>query len=196
MGNLEKINESQEHSPTPDQNLELIANKQQETIRQNLEKHEKIQHEKLQDIRNEVEQVSSKHEKEGQLQEKKLAAEKSPSERRGHGKISSKQKDASFKKTITTIQTELPLPSRAFSKLIHNKAVEKVSDTVGSTIARPNAILAGSAFAFVFTLVIFLVARYYGYPLSGSETIAGFIIGWATGLLFDYLRVMISGKTS
>jgi len=43
-------------------------------------------------------------------------------------------------------------------------------------------------------LIIYLFARHYGYPLSGSETIAAFILGWVMGLLFDYLRVMITGK--
>jgi len=192
MASQEKINENRERLSVPDRGLESIADKQREVIRENFEKHEKAHQEKLEDIRDEVEKAHVKHEKEGRLQEK----EASKSERRGHGKISKKQKDIAYKKTLKTIQSDLPLASRTFSKIIHNKAVERVSDSVGATIARPNAILAGSAFAFVFTLIIFLVARHYGYPLSGTETIAGFIVGWATGILFDYLRLMISGKTS
>lgn len=195
MAHQEKISESRERISVPDRSLETIADRQREVIQENLEKHEKAHHEKLEDIRDEVEKVSVKHEKENRSKEKESSAEKL-AERRGHGKISKKQKDITYKKTLKTIQSDLPLASRSFSKVIHNKAVEKVSDIVGSTVARPNAILAGSAFAFVFTLAIFLVARYYGYPLSGAETIAGFAVGWATGVLFDYLRLMISGKPS
>lgn len=195
MANQEKISENRERISVPDRSLETIADKQREIIKENLEKHEKAHHEKLEDIRDKVEKATAKQEKEGRTSEKESNAEKL-TERRGHGKISKKQKDITYKKTLKTIQSDLPLASRSFSKLIHNKAVEKVSDVVGSTVARPNAILAGSAFAFVFTLIIFLIARYYGYPLSGTETIAGFVVGWATGILFDYLRLMISGRPS
>ena len=85
-------------------------------------------------------------------------------------------------------------PGRAFSSFIHNKTVEKVSESVGNTVARPNAILSGAVFAFLFTLVIYLVARHNGYPISGSETIASFALGWILGLLFDYIRVLVLGK--
>lgn len=196
MSDQEKLNENRERLSTPDRELETLADRQREVIRENLEKHEKAHHEKLEDIRDEVEKVSASHEKEAGTKDKEKSAEKSASERRGHGKISKKQKDITYKKTLKTVQADLPLPSRAFSKLIHNRAVEKASDVVGATVARPNAILAGSAFAFVFTLTIFLVARYYGYPLSGTETIAGFVVGWATGILFDYLRLMVTGRPS
>lgn len=196
MTNQEKITGNQEHTQSPDSHLESIADRQRESIRESFEKHENAHHENLDVVKNEaLEKATSKHEKK-EAHEKAAKAEKLTVEGRGHGKISKKQKDAALKKTLKTVQSELSLPSRVFSKLIHNKAIEKTSDVVGSTIARPNAILAGSAVAFLFTLTIFLVARYYGYPLSGSETIAGFIVGWATGILFDYLRVMISGKTS
>jgi hypothetical protein len=104
------------------------------------------------------------------------------------------QGKASYKRTMKEAQAQMSAPQRSFSKTIHNPVVEKTSEVVGSTVARPNAILAGSVTAFLFTLVIYLVAKYYGYPLSGTETIAGFILGWAVGLLFDYLRVMVTGK--
>jgi hypothetical protein len=115
----------------------------------------------------------------------------SPAVRRGSIKS---ERGASYKRTMTHIQSEMSAPSRAFSKVIHNKAVEKTSDVVGATVARPNAILAGSIFAFVFTLATYLVAKHYGYQLSGFETIGSFALGWVVGLLFDFFRVMITGK--
>jgi FtsZ-interacting cell division protein ZipA len=110
-----------------------------------------------------------------------------PAQRRAKAK-------ASYKATMKETQAQLSAPARTFSKVIHNPAVERTSEAVGSTVARPNAILAGSLTAFLFTLAIYVVARHYGYPLSGFETIAAFIVGWAVGLLVDYLRVMITGK--
>lgn len=101
---------------------------------------------------------------------------------------------ASYKKTMTETQAHMKPAERTFSKVIHNPAVEKTSEVVGGTIARPNAILAGSVTAFLFTLGLYVFAKHYGYPLKGSETIAAFILGWFVGILFDYLRVMITGK--
>lgn len=117
----------------------------------------------------------------------------SPAVRRGSIKS---ERAASYKRTMAHVQSEMSAPSRAFSRVIHNKAVEKASDVAGATIARPNAILAGSIFAFVFTLATYLIAKHYGYQLSGFETIGSFALGWVVGLLFDYLRVMITGKHS
>lgn len=90
----------------------------------------------------------------------------------------------------------MPASQRAFSKFIHNPAVEKTSEAVGNTVARPNAILAGAVVAFFLVLLVYVVAKFYGYRLSGFETIGAFIIGWIIGILYDFFRVMITGKKS
>lgn len=174
----------------PQEHQERLKNDRQEKLKdtseQSRENTEKLTHDAL-------EQATSK---EKDQTAKKAEREVATKERR-HDKIVPKtQRKAAYKRTMKQVQTELPPVSRTFSKIIHNKVVERVSDAVGSTIARPNAILTGSVLAFVFTLVIFLVARYYGYPLSGTETIAAFTLGWLIGLLFDYLRLEFTGGKS
>lgn len=120
----------------------------------------------------------------------------STSASRYNGAIGKKQREESYKKTIKRVQSELPASSRTFSKIIHNKSVEKISDIAGSTIARPNAILSGSIVAFIMTLLTYAIAKNIGYTLSGFETIAAFIIGWLIGIVYDYLKVIITGKRS
>lgn len=110
--------------------------------------------------------------------------------------ISKKDKSNSFNATMREVRSQLSPTSRAFSKVIHQPAVEKISDAIGSTVARPDAILGGSVVAFLFTLAIYLVARINGYPLSGTETIASFVAGWVLGLIIDYIRLLILGKRS
>jgi hypothetical protein len=112
------------------------------------------------------------------------------------GPIDKKTREKSFNQTMKRVQTELPTSSRAFSKVIHNKTVEKTSEALASTIARPNAILAGAVAAFFLTLITYTVAKTIGYRLSGSETIVAFIIGWIIGLTYDYFRLMITDKKS
>lgn len=109
-------------------------------------------------------------------------------------RVSKKEKDKEFNETMKSVRTHLSAPERTFSKFVHNKAVEKTSDVVGATVARPNAILAGSISAFILTGAVYIIARTFGYPLSGFETIGAFMIGFVLGILFDFFRVMITGK--
>ncbi len=142
-----------------------------------------------------VEKLKEAAEKAAEREKKAPEKEVAPVERRRDTPAQRRAKaKASYKKTMKETQAQMSAPARAFSKTIHNPVVERTSEVVGSTVARPNAILAGSLSAFILTLVIYLVAKYYGYPLSGFETIAAFVLGWAIGLLIDYLRVMITGK--
>ena len=118
----------------------------------------------------------------------------SPARRRGA--ISKNEKKASFQAHMKHVQAEMSPSRRAFSKVIHAPFIEKTSEVVGSTVARPNAILAGSIAAFILVLAVYLIAKNFGYVLSGFETIAAFIVGWVIGMLYDYFRVMITGKKS
>ena len=117
----------------------------------------------------------------------------SPAKRR-HGVVSKKERDASYKHHMKQLQAELSPSQRAFSKVIHNPIIEKTSEVVGSTVARPNAVLAGAAVAFFLVLAVYLVSKFYGYTLSGFETIGAFIVGWILGILYDFFRVMFTGK--
>jgi hypothetical protein len=110
------------------------------------------------------------------------------------GTISKLEKEASFKRHMQQVQAELPPAQRAFSKFIHAKPVEKVSEFVGATIARPNAIFLAALIGFIAVLAVYLLAKNLGYKLSGFETIGAFIIGWVIGVLYDYFKVMITGK--
>jgi hypothetical protein len=107
---------------------------------------------------------------------------------------SSMSRNASYKQTMDTIQREMSAPSRVFSKVIHNKTVEEVSNVIGATIARPNAILSGAICAFVLVLGLYSLAKYMGFALYGSETIAAFIAGWLIGILFDLLRTIFKRR--
>lgn len=125
--------------------------------------------------------------------EKKKGASDNPTPRR-RGSISKKEKTASYKKHMKQLQAELPPAERAFSKLIHNPVVEKTSEFIGATIARPNAILSGAVVAFFLVLAVYLISKHFGYVLSGFETIGAFIVGWVIGVLYDYFRILITGK--
>ena len=127
--------------------------------------------------------------------ENKIKTNEVSPEKKRRGPTSKQERKAAFDKTMTEIQSEMSPASRTFSKVIHNPAVEKSSEVIGNTVARPNAILSGSAAAFILTAGIYLVAKHFGYSLSGTETIATFVLGWVIGLIYDYIRVIIFGKS-
>jgi hypothetical protein len=129
----------------------------------------------------------------GSAEKKRKEPSTSPAKRR-HGVVNKKERDASYKHHMKQLQSELSPSKRVFSKFIHNPVVEKTSEVVGSTVARPNAILAGAMVAFFLVLAVYVVSKFYGYTLSGFETIGAFIVGWVLGILYDFFKVMITGK--
>lgn len=108
--------------------------------------------------------------------------------------IDKKARKKSADKTIKRLQDELPAPMKITSQILHSRPIEIVSDFLAKTIARPNALLVGSATSFVLTLGVYAISKFIGYELSGFETIAAFILGWVIGILYDYFVLLVSGK--
>lgn len=108
-------------------------------------------------------------------------------------RVTKAEREASYNATMKHIRKDMSTPSRMFSKVIHAPAVEKSSEILGSSLARPNAILAGSTSALVLVAITYGIARVFGYQLSGFETIGAFILGWVIGIIYDYAKIMTSG---
>lgn len=146
----------------------------------------------------EVDAEASRHEAEKAIEKKEHEAGKKHevSTERQHDvvKASGVTRKASYKKIMKDTRSQMSAPSRTFSKLIHNQAVEKTSEAIGSTVARPYPMLTGAICSFLLTLGLYLWAKYAGYPLSGFETIGAFILGWIIGIIIDYTRIMVTGK--
>lgn len=111
-----------------------------------------------------------------------------------HHGITEADRETSFDETMDHVRKELPRSTRWFSDFIHNPRIERTSELLGNTIARPSAILAGSLTAFLSILALYSYAKYAGFTLQGSETIVAFIAGWIVGLLFDVLKSLFTKK--
>lgn len=111
-------------------------------------------------------------------------------------KITKKEKQRAYQQTLTRIQSEMSAPRRTFSKVIHSPIIERSSEVIGNTVARPNALLSGSVVAFIILSVMYVIGRQYGYHLSGFEMIGSYALGWVIGLTIDYVRVLATGKTA
>lgn len=108
----------------------------------------------------------------------------------GNGKkhqIAKSDINKSYTKTMSELQSHLSPLSKIFSKIIHVPLIDKISSLINNTILRPRPIIYGAIGA-ISSIIIYLIAKKYGYTLAGSETILLFIIGWAIGILIDYIR--------
>ncbi len=110
-------------------------------------------------------------------------------------KVTSQERRAAYRQTMAHIRSEMSAPARAFSAFIHQRTVERASGILGNTVARPNAVLSGSTCALVLVSSVYIIAKIFGYPLSGFETIGAFVFGWIVGLIYDYARTMMTGRT-
>lgn len=103
------------------------------------------------------------------------------------GLINKELKGMAYSRTMTRIRKDLPLPERAFSRIIHNRAVESVSELGAKTLARPSGVLMGGLFAFVGSSVFLWVSKYYGYEYNFLMFSALFIAGFFLGLALEFL---------
>lgn len=103
---------------------------------------------------------------------------------------SGRSRAESYKQTMQSVKQQLNQQERTFSDFIHNPAVEKASDLISTTVARPTSILTGSILAFSAVVGLYAYASYAGFTLSGFETIGAFLIGWLAGLLIDFVRLL------
>jgi hypothetical protein len=90
-----------------------------------------------------------------------------------------------YQQTLSSIQRKLKPASRNFSKFIHQPAVERASDIVGNTVARPSVAAGASWTALIVGGLFYFTARRYGYTLSGSEIIVSLLVGGLLGLVLE-----------
>lgn len=90
-------------------------------------------------------------------------------------------KQTSFEQTIKQVQSKLKGTDKAFSKVVHNKSIDKLSNIGSSTIARPSGILGGSISAFLGSSILLFTAKHYGFSYNYLLLILLFVIGFLIG---------------
>lgn len=179
-------------------------NTQEKTV--NNERLQEIAHKRQEELRDKLDQAERSHkdavsEKEALSAARELAKDNEdkdkrpviPAERR-RGVLTKKQLSHAYELQLEQAREHMSPAGKLISKIIHNRTVETVSDTIASTVARPNALLSGSIAAFTVVTLLYFIAKHYGYQLSGFETIGAFIAGWVLGILFDYFALLIRGR--
>lgn len=92
----------------------------------------------------------------------------------------------SFNTVMHHVRQHMSKPERNFSKFIHRPAVEKTSEVLGKTVARPSGIAGASVAAFIGLLSVYSIAKFAGFQLSGSEMPLLLLAGFASGLFIEW----------
>lgn len=103
-------------------------------------------------------------------------------------------KKLKYKRTLASVQKDLNAPERALSKVIHNRAVESVSNAAGKTVARPSGLLVGGILAFVGTSGYLWATKHYGYEYNFLMFFVFLTGGFVLGLLLEVLVRLIKHK--
>ena len=87
--------------------------------------------------------------------------------------------------TLKRVQHNLSPLGRTFSKVIHSKAINNVSEVTGKTIGRPSGILGGALAASIGSLTILMAARHYGFSYNYGVVIWLFLAGFVSGFAIE-----------
>jgi len=90
-----------------------------------------------------------------------------------------------YTQTVQSLQRRLSPVSRSFSRVIHNSAVEKTSEALEATVMRPSVVTGALWSAAIVGSSFYLVARHFGYALSGSEMLVSLFVGGIIGGLLE-----------
>lgn len=101
--------------------------------------------------------------------------------------IGKQLKENSLKGSLRRVQKDLKPYQRPFSKLIHNRAVEYISEAGAKTVGRPSGLLAGGVAFFSVSVVVLFVSRYYGYEYNFFIGLISFPIGFLVGLAGEFI---------
>ena len=94
------------------------------------------------------------------------------------------KKDA-YKKTMRHVRTRLSKPEKTFSKVVHNKTVENISEVGANTIARPSGILGGGICALLGSIFLVYMAKHYGFEYNYLLFFILFVGGFFVGMIAE-----------
>ena len=109
--------------------------------------------------------------------------------------LSGLDRKQAYAQTMASIQRNLPTTSRAFSKVIHNPAVEKTSEALGKTVMRPSVTLGATSTGLLVGAFTYWLAKHYGYAISGSTILLSLIVGGLVGVLVEGVAKLFRRKS-
>lgn len=101
-------------------------------------------------------------------------------------------KAMAYARTMTRVRKQLSPVSQLFSRIVHQPAVNALSEVGAKTVGRPSGIIGGGLAAFVGTSIYYYLTKHYGYEYKFSVFLillaGGFVVGWAAELLLHFFK--------
>jgi hypothetical protein len=172
---------TEQHRPSPEPQHSTPAQESvngEETSRSQVERAAERPHD-LEAIQQRIEEHAKKS------AETSLEATEAPTDEAGY--ITRKHKQDALKRTLRHISRELSPSQRVFSKIIHNRVVDTVSEVGSKTVARPSALLGGGMGAFIGSSVLLFYAKKYGFRYNFTAFLLLFVLGFGIGIAFELL---------
>jgi hypothetical protein len=174
--------EQQPAGSNPEQQRKLEAIKDAADKLRNVHEKELTTAEKSHGDKEQVEQLRSSAEKHAPLASELSNTEKNHAPKAHPMLINKQLKDMAYSRALTRVQKRLSAPGRVFSKLVHSAALDRPSEAIGKTVARPSGMLGGAFSALIGTSILLWVTRHYGYEYNYLAVILLFVCGMAFGL--------------
>lgn len=157
-------------------------------------RHEKAHHKSAPEHqpRHEKRELAPVKELEKQVKHEAVAGKELPVHEKAHHSespllVNRELKQQTWSRTMTRVRKHLSAPNRAFSKVIHQPAVNALSEVGGKTVARPSGLLMGGLCAFLASSVVLWMAKYYGFAYNYLLFLIVFAGGFALGLVLEFV---------
>lgn len=110
-------------------------------------------------------------------------------------KLVSKQlKSMTYKRTLKHIQHKLSFSGKTFSKVIHQPAVNAVSEAGEKTIGRPAGLLGGGLIALIGSVVLLYMSKHWGFKYNLLIFAMLFAAGYIFGVALEFITRAFSKK--
>lgn len=99
--------------------------------------------------------------------------------------VNQELKSLALDRTLTRIRRRLSTPEKALSRVVHQPAIDKISQMTSQTVARPSGLLGGGVVALFGSFFLLYIAKHYGFEYNFLAFFALFIGGYFAGLLVE-----------
>ena len=105
-----------------------------------------------------------------------------------------KEVDASYKKIMKSVRSEMGIVGNLFSYIIHLPILGGILTLLARTVLRPVPLLSAGIIGLAGGLGMYGIALYNGYAMNTSLVPLLLLAGLFIGIVFDYLRIFFGGS--
>lgn len=99
--------------------------------------------------------------------------------------VSQDMKRAGQYRALKHVRSQLSVPNRALSRLVHQPAIRTVSEVSAKTVSRPSGLLGGGFFAFLGSVAYLFMASHIGFRYNYTVFLLFFVGGFIVGLVLE-----------